>query len=42
MTGRTDEAIVYYERSLVIDERVYGPDHPYVINTRNRLAELKG
>ncbi|CAM9767482.1 unnamed protein product [Ectocarpus fasciculatus] len=38
--GRYDEAERLYRRSLAIDEKVYGPDHPDVATGLNKLARL--
>ena len=38
--GKFDEAGPLYERSLVIHEKVYGPDHPAVATALNNRAGL--
>lgn len=38
--GKYSEAKTFYERSLAIDKRVYGADHPEVATTLNNLAGL--
>ena len=40
MQGMYEEAEPLYKRCLVIDERVYGPDHPEVATDLNNWAIL--
>ena len=36
--GRLDEASTLYEQTLAARERVLGPDHPDILQSRNNLA----
>ena len=36
--GRTDEAILLFEKTLVSRERLLGPDHPDTLTSQNNLA----
>ena len=38
--GKHEEALPLYKRSRVIDEKVYGPDHPEVATDLNNEALL--
>ncbi|CAM9827635.1 unnamed protein product, partial [Ectocarpus fasciculatus] len=38
--GQYEEAEPLYRRSLAIDEKVYGPDHPAVATVLNNWAGL--
>jgi hypothetical protein len=38
--GRYAEAEVFYQRSLSILEGVFGLEHPNIVMTREKLAEL--
>ena len=38
--GHYDDAKPLYERSLAIDEKALGPDHPHVATDRSNLAGL--
>ncbi|CAN0192932.1 unnamed protein product, partial [Ectocarpus sp. 12 AP-2014] len=38
--GKYEEAEPLYKRSLAIDEKVYGPDHPEVATDLNNWAAL--
>ncbi|CAN0591431.1 unnamed protein product, partial [Laminaria digitata] len=40
--GNYAEAGPLYKRSLAIDEKALGPDHPFVAISLNGLAELFG
>ena len=39
-TNRLSEAEPLYRRALAINEKSYGPDHPYVANLLNNLGSL--
>ena len=38
--GKPEEALRLIDRALAIDEKVLGPDHPYVAGDLNTKAEL--
>ena len=39
--GKLEEAIELFEKTMKIDLKVYGPDHPYVADDGATLAELR-
>jgi Tetratricopeptide repeat len=39
--GKYEEAEPLYQHTLVIRERVLGPDHPDTVTTRENYASLK-